>query len=65
LKSPAEVFIFFIFKKNNSLYFYINYKNLNKIFIKNYYFLSLILKILNRILRSIYFLKINIKNIYY
>ncbi|PWY69597.1 hypothetical protein BO70DRAFT_300072, partial [Aspergillus heteromorphus CBS 117.55] len=65
LKSSAKVFIFFIFKKNNSLYLCIDYKNFNKIFIKNYYFLFLILKILNRILGSIYFLKINIKNIYY
>ncbi|PWY92102.1 hypothetical protein BO70DRAFT_282570, partial [Aspergillus heteromorphus CBS 117.55] len=63
--SPAEVSILFIFKKNNNLYFYIDYRDLNKIFIKNYYFLSLILKILNRISESIYFLKINIKNIYY
>ncbi|PWY76211.1 hypothetical protein BO70DRAFT_295281, partial [Aspergillus heteromorphus CBS 117.55] len=65
LKNPTEASILFIFKKNNSLYFYINYKDFNKIFIKNYYFLFLISEILNRVLKSIYFLKINIKNIYY
>ncbi|RAL06209.1 uncharacterized protein BO80DRAFT_312975, partial [Aspergillus ibericus CBS 121593] len=47
-------------KKNNSLYFYINYRDLNKVFIKNYYFLFFILKILNKVSGSKYFLKINI-----
>ncbi|PYH29552.1 uncharacterized protein BO87DRAFT_267359, partial [Aspergillus neoniger CBS 115656] len=51
--------IFFIFKKNNNLYFYINYRSLNKIFIKNYYSLSLISEILDRVSGSKYFLKIN------
>ncbi|RAK98050.1 uncharacterized protein BO80DRAFT_362490 [Aspergillus ibericus CBS 121593] len=47
-----EAPILFIFKKNNNLYFYMNYKDLNKIYIKNYYFLSFISEILNRVLNS-------------
>ncbi|RAL05025.1 uncharacterized protein BO80DRAFT_346590, partial [Aspergillus ibericus CBS 121593] len=56
---------FFIFKKNSSLYLCVDYKSFNKIFIKNYYFLFFILKILNRVLNNKYFLKINIKDAYY
>ncbi|RAK98046.1 uncharacterized protein BO80DRAFT_317781, partial [Aspergillus ibericus CBS 121593] len=58
-KSPTETPILFILKKNNNLYFYINYRNFNKIFIKNYYFLFFILQILNRVINNKYFLKIN------
>ncbi|PYH30539.1 uncharacterized protein BO87DRAFT_317243, partial [Aspergillus neoniger CBS 115656] len=45
-KSFINIFIFFISKKNNSLRLCVDYEELNKIFIKNYYFLSFILKIL-------------------
>ncbi|RAK86383.1 hypothetical protein BO79DRAFT_153913, partial [Aspergillus costaricaensis CBS 115574] len=64
-KNLIKALILFIFKKNNNLYLYINYRSLNKILIKNYYSLSLISEILDRILNNKYFLKINIKNIYY
>ncbi|PYH28426.1 uncharacterized protein BO87DRAFT_322223, partial [Aspergillus neoniger CBS 115656] len=64
-KSPARTFILFIFKKNNNLYLYIDDRGLNKIFIKNYYFLFFILKILDKVSDSKYFLKINIKDTYY
>jgi hypothetical protein len=40
--SPAGVPIFFIFKKDRSLYLYIDYKELNEITIKNKYPLFLI-----------------------
>ncbi|RAK87944.1 hypothetical protein BO79DRAFT_131175, partial [Aspergillus costaricaensis CBS 115574] len=62
LKSFIGAPILFIFKKNNNLYLYINYKSFNKISIKNYYFLFFILKILDRVSESINFYKINIKN---
>ncbi|RAL06210.1 uncharacterized protein BO80DRAFT_318980, partial [Aspergillus ibericus CBS 121593] len=52
-------------KKNNNLYLYIDYRNLNKVSIKNCYSLFPILKILNKVLNNKYFLKINIKNTYY
>ncbi|RAH47660.1 uncharacterized protein BO95DRAFT_358399, partial [Aspergillus brunneoviolaceus CBS 621.78] len=53
-------FILFILKKNKNLRLYIDYKKLNKILVKNYYFLFLILKILDKIIRAKYFLKLDI-----
>ncbi|PLB54310.1 hypothetical protein P170DRAFT_344342, partial [Aspergillus steynii IBT 23096] len=47
LKSFIGVLIFFTLKKNNRFYFYINYRGLNIIIIKNYYSLFLISKIIN------------------
>ncbi|RAH48352.1 uncharacterized protein BO95DRAFT_357079, partial [Aspergillus brunneoviolaceus CBS 621.78] len=58
--SSAETSIFFILKKNKNLRLYIDYKKLNKILIKNYYFLFLILEILNKIIRTKYFFKLDI-----
>ena len=60
-----EVSILFILKKNEDFYLYINYRDLNKIIIKNYYFLSLINKTLNRLNNIKRFIKVNLKNIYY
>ncbi|RAH40015.1 uncharacterized protein BO95DRAFT_376619, partial [Aspergillus brunneoviolaceus CBS 621.78] len=57
--------LFFLYKKNKDFRLYINYRKLYKILIKNYYFLSLILEILNRIIKTKYFSKLNIQNIYY
>ncbi|PYH40516.1 uncharacterized protein BP01DRAFT_308024, partial [Aspergillus saccharolyticus JOP 1030-1] len=54
----------FISMKDSSLDFYIDYRDFNKILIKNYYFLFFILNIQNRISKSEYFSKINIKDIY-
>ena len=45
--SPIEISILFISKKNKELYLYIDYRDLNKIIIKNYYLFLLINKILN------------------
>jgi hypothetical protein len=42
-----------------------NYYNLNKIMIKNYYLLSFINEILNHLINIIYYIKLNFKNIYY
>ena len=59
------VLIFFISKKNNNLRFYINYRKLNTITIKNRYLLFLIIEILNRLYGFQIFTKFNLKNIYY
>ncbi|PWY61694.1 hypothetical protein BO83DRAFT_327483, partial [Aspergillus eucalypticola CBS 122712] len=64
-KRSARAPILFTFKKNNNLYFYKDYKSLNKIFVKNYYSLSLILEILDRISGNEYLFKYNINNVYY
>ena len=60
-----RAFIFFIPKKDNSLYFCIDYCKLNKIITKNYYFLPLITKILNWLYSAKKFIKLNLKNTYY
>ena len=55
----------FLFKKNKKLRFCINYKELNKIIIKNHYFLSLINKILNQLVKVKIYLKINFRDAYH
>ncbi|PWY62811.1 hypothetical protein BO83DRAFT_325326, partial [Aspergillus eucalypticola CBS 122712] len=54
-KNLTRVSILFIFKNNNNLYFYINYRDFNKVFIKNYYSLFLISEILVKISGNKYF----------
>ena len=61
----TDVFILFIFWKNDELCFYVDYHELNTIIIKNYYFLSLTSKLLNWLNDSIIFSKINLWNIYH
>ena len=60
-----NVFILFIFKKNEKLRLYMNYRELNFVIIKNRYLLLLIIKTLNRLNDLKYFNKLNLKNIYY
>jgi hypothetical protein len=48
-KSPAEIFILFIFKPNGSLRLYVDYRALNKMTVKNRYLLPLINETLDRI----------------
>ena len=55
----------FVLKKDSSLKFYINYRGLNLIIIKNRYPLLLITEIIDRIIKAKYFSKINLKDIYY
>ena len=58
------MFILFIKKKNNSLQLYINYKDLNIIFIKNKYFIFLVFKILDCLIKVKIFIKLNLKGVY-
>ena len=60
-----KVFILFMSKKNNELSFYIDYRELNTIIIKNRYLFSLIFETLNRLCDSKIFIKLNLKNVYY
>jgi len=53
----------FVFKKDNTLRLYINYRNLNFVIIKNKYSLSFIEKTLNRLINAYYFIKLDLKNI--
>ena len=61
----AKVFIIFVTKKNKNFRLCVDYRNLNVITIKNYYFLFFINKTLNRLINAQYFTKLNFKNIYY
>ena len=60
-----KIFILFIFKKNKNLRLYINYRELNIIIIKNHYLFFLIDEMFNRLINAIYFIKLNLKNVYY
>ena len=58
--SSAEVSILFMSKKDRKMRLYINYRGLNKIIIKNYYSLSLISEILDWMISTKYFTKLNL-----
>ena len=55
----------FVKKINDLLRLCVDYKEFNKIIIKNNYSLSLLLKILKRFAYAKHFIKINIRNVYY
>ena len=52
-------------KKNDKLRFYVDYRDLNAIIIKNRYFFSLIFETLNRLCELKIFIKLNFKIFYY
>ena len=52
-------------KKNNGLRFYVDYRDLNAIIIKNRHFLFLIFETLNRLCELKIFIKLNFKDVYY
>ena len=61
----ANASILFIFKKNDNLKLYVDYRDLNAITIKNRHSLSLIKKTLNRLIDVVYFIKLNLKDVYH
>ena len=63
--SSAETSVLFVLKKNEDLWLYINYKDLNKITVKNHHFLLFISEILNHLNNIKIFIKLNLKNIYH
>ena len=63
--SSAITSILFIFKKNEKLQLCVNYRNLNAITIKNRHSLFLIEETLNRLMKTRYFIKLNLKDVYY
>ena len=63
--SFVNIFILFMFKKDEKLRLCMNYKNLNAIIFKNCHFLSLITKTLNRLYEIKRFIKLNLKNVYH
>jgi len=63
--SLIDAFILFILKKNDNLYLYVNYRDLNKITVKNRHLLSLISETLDRLSKVKQFTKLNLKNVYH
>jgi hypothetical protein len=63
--SPAGAPILFILKKDGSLRLCVNYRDLNKITVKNRYSLSLIGETLNRLNGAAVYTKLDLKEIYY
>ncbi len=63
--SLTDAFILFILKKNNSFHLCVNYRDLNKITVKNHHSLSLISETLDRLSRIKQFIKLDLKNAYH
>ena len=63
--SPAEASILFVFKKNEGIRLYVNYRGLNKIIIKNYCSLLLISKILDWMINTKCFTKLDLQDIFH
>ena len=63
--SSAETSVLFVLKKNEDLQLCVDYKDLNKITIKNHHFFLFISEILNHLNNTKIFIKLNLKNIYH
>ena len=63
--SSAETSVLFVLKKNEDLWLCVDYKDLNKITIKNHHSFSFISEILNCLNDTKIFIKLNLKNIYH
>ena len=62
---PTSAPILFILKVDSTIRLCINYRGLNKIIVKNYYFLPLVSKMLDHLSYVKIFIKLNLYNIYY
>jgi hypothetical protein len=63
--SPVGAPILFVFKKNGEFRLYVNYRDFNKITIKNRHPFFLMGKILNRLSGAAVYTKFDLKNTYY
>ncbi len=63
--NSAEASVLFVKKSNESLHLCMNYRDLNKITVKNNYSLSLLSETLNRFASARHFIKIDIHNVYH
>ncbi len=57
--------ILFVSKKDESLRLYVDYRTLNKMMVKNRYFLFLIDEIIDRLSGTIIYIKLEFRDIYY
>ena len=63
-QSSTKYSILFVLKKNGKLRLCVDYRKLNEIIIKNRYSLSNINELQNKLLKAIYFTKLNLKEAY-
>jgi hypothetical protein len=63
-KSSAASPVIFIKKPSRRLRLYIDYRDLNKIIVKNHYSILLVCKILNRIIYTRFFIKLDIITVF-
>ena len=63
-QSSTKYSILFVSKKDEILRLCVNYRKLNEIIIKNRYSLSNINELQNRLLKTIYFIKFNLRRAY-
>jgi hypothetical protein len=63
--NSVDASILFVFKKDGELRLYVDYRDLNKITIKNRHSLLLIKEILDRFSGTAIYTKLDLKNIYY
>ncbi len=63
--NSVEASVLFILKNEEDLHLYIDYKDFNKIIIKNYHSLLLINETLNCLSEVKIFIKLNLKNAYH
>jgi hypothetical protein len=63
--NPAGVPILFVLKKDGSFRLYVNYRDFNKIIVKNRYPFPLMEKIFNRLSGAAIYTKLDLKEIYY
>jgi hypothetical protein len=63
--NPTGTPILFILKKNGNFRLYVNYRDFNKIIVKNRYPFPLMEKILNRLSGAAIYTKLDLKEIYY
>jgi hypothetical protein len=61
----AKILILFVKKTNDKLRLCVNYKNLNKIIIKNWYSLFFINENLNKLFEAKIFIKLNVKDVFH
>ena len=63
-QSSTKYSIHFVFKKNEKLHLCVDYRKLNEIIIKNRYLLSNINELQNKLTKTKYFTKLNLKEVY-
>ena len=63
--SSVKTSVLFILKRDGSFYLYVDYWVLNKITIKNHHTLLFINKTLNWLIKIKWFIKFDLKNVYY